>query len=245
MISSCLLMKHINTALLLNYKGFLVIINKWEGIVWVICRLYTLLSADSNGLVTDASRPYGQHIELKKAPFSISGIHAALHINQNGISLNFVTFSLDFTSAALLFSASLIANCPDGLWHQFSLISTVAIKPSSETLHLRQFYRGWESFLASECFCRVTIIHQLFRYFCRVRFCRLTNIFIYETIYNFCLPENAFAIFTFAVIIVNWLLECLMSFQFAYLRRMWISSLKISLNPNALNASHFKSVFVK
>ncbi len=134
MISSCLPMKHINMALLLNYKGFLVIINEWEGIVWVvmlvICKLYTLLSADSNGLVTDASRPYGQHIELKKAPFSISGIHAALHINQNGISLDFVTFSLDFTSAALLLSASLIANCPDGLWHQFSLISTVAIKVS-------------------------------------------------------------------------------------------------------------------
>ncbi len=134
MISSCLPMKHINVALLLNYKGFLVIINEWEGIVWVVmlvvCRLYTLLSADSNGLVTDASRLYGQHIELKKAPFSISGIHAALHINQNGISLDFVTFSLDFTSAALLLSASLIANCPDGLWHQFSLISTVAIKVS-------------------------------------------------------------------------------------------------------------------
>lgn len=76
---------------------------------------HPLLSADSNGLVTDASRPYGQHIELKKAPFSISGIHAALHINQNGISLDFIIFFLDFTSAALLFSASLIATCPDGL----------------------------------------------------------------------------------------------------------------------------------
>lgn len=78
--------------------------------------VHPLLSADSNGLVTDASRLYGQHIEQKKAPFSISGIHAALHINQNGISLNFVIFFWgDFTSTALLFSASLIATCPDGL----------------------------------------------------------------------------------------------------------------------------------
>lgn len=77
--------------------------------------VHPLLSADSNGLVTDAFRPYGQHIELKKAPLSISGIHAALHINQNGISLHFVIFFLDFTSAALLLAASLIATCPDGL----------------------------------------------------------------------------------------------------------------------------------
>jgi len=77
--------------------------------------VHPLLSTDSNGLVTDASRPYGHHIERKKTPVSNSGIHAALHINQNGISLDFIIFFLDFTSTALLFSASLIATCPDGV----------------------------------------------------------------------------------------------------------------------------------
>lgn len=90
--------------------------------------IHPQLSTDFNGLVTDAFGPYGHHIELKKAPASISGIHAALHFNQNGISVDFVIFFLDFTSTALLSYASLIATFPDGLGNQLSLIFTAAEK---------------------------------------------------------------------------------------------------------------------
>lgn len=70
--------------------------------------------------------------------------------------------------------------------------------PSSEAFSLRQFYRAaqWEKDISSirMLLLLLKMIHKLFRYFCkccRTSFCRKTNIFIYETICNFCLPENA------------------------------------------------------